>query len=79
MVKDAEKYKSQDEEHKAKIAAKNQLESYAFQLKSTMEEETVKSKLSEEDRRRQEVCPMEQEECQEVHLGVLGVEARRVN
>ncbi|KAL5474526.1 hypothetical protein EMCRGX_G026484 [Ephydatia muelleri] len=27
---------------------------------------------------RQEVCPMEQEECQEVHLGVLGVEARRV-
>eukprot|EP00731_Ephydatia_muelleri_P038500 Em0785g1a len=27
MVKDAEKYKSQDEEHKAKIAAKNQLES----------------------------------------------------
>ena len=51
MVKDAEKYKSQDEEHKAKIAAKNQLESYAFQLKSTMEEETVKSKLSEEDRK----------------------------
>ena len=52
MVKDAEKYKSQDEEHKAKIAAKNQLESYAFQLKSTMEEETVKSKLSEEDRKK---------------------------
>eukprot|EP00731_Ephydatia_muelleri_P020921 Em0013g648a len=51
MVKDAEKYKSQDEKHKAKIAAKNQLESYAFQLKSTMEEETVKSKLSEEDRK----------------------------
>eukprot|EP00731_Ephydatia_muelleri_P022399 Em0014g990a len=52
MVKDAEKYKSQDEEHKAKIAAKNQLESYTFQLKSTMEEETVKSKLSEEDRKK---------------------------
>ncbi|KAL5474518.1 hypothetical protein EMCRGX_G026474 [Ephydatia muelleri] len=52
MVKDAEKYKSQDEEHKAKIAAKNQLESYTLQLKSTMEEETVKSKLSEEDRKK---------------------------
>eukprot|EP00731_Ephydatia_muelleri_P022081 Em0014g672a len=52
MVKDAEKYKSQDEEHKAKIAAKNQLESYAFQLRITMEEETVKSKLSEEDRKK---------------------------
>ena len=49
MVKEADKYKSQDDEHRAKVAAKNQLESYAFTLKSTVEDDAVKGKLSEED------------------------------
>ena len=52
MVKEAEKFKTQDEQQRAKIAAKNSLETYAFSMKSTMEEDAVKSKLSEEDRKK---------------------------
>ena len=51
MVKEAEKFKSQDDEHRSKITAKNQLESYAFSMKSTMEEDSIKDKVSEEDRK----------------------------
>ena len=51
MVQEAEQYREDDERQRERIAAKNQLEAYAFQLKSTMEEEAVKSKLSEEDRK----------------------------
>ncbi|KAL5489287.1 hypothetical protein EMCRGX_G018359 [Ephydatia muelleri] len=52
MVKEAETFKTQDEQQRAKIAAKNSLETYAFSMKSTMEEDAVKSKLSEEDRKK---------------------------
>eukprot|EP00731_Ephydatia_muelleri_P019928 Em0012g753a len=51
MVKEAEKFKSQDDDHRSKITAKNQLESYAFSMKSTMEEDSIKDKVSEEDRK----------------------------
>ena len=43
MVKEAEEYKSED------IQAKNSLESYAFNMKSTMEDEKIKNKISEKD------------------------------
>jgi L1 cell adhesion molecule like protein len=49
MVNDAEKFKDEDEQQKERIAAKNNLESYIFNLKSTMDEEQVKGKLSEEE------------------------------
>eukprot|EP00731_Ephydatia_muelleri_P019939 Em0012g764a len=39
MVKEAEQFKTQDEQQRAKIAAKNSLETYAFSMKSTMEED----------------------------------------
>ena len=51
MVNEAEQYREEDERQRERISAKNQLEAYAFQLKSTMEEEAIKSKLSEEDRK----------------------------
>jgi len=51
MVNEAEKYKAQDEEQKERISAKNHLESYAFQMKSTMEDEKLKDKISEEDKK----------------------------
>ncbi|OTF72857.1 Group 28 mite allergen-like protein (Heat shock protein 70), partial [Euroglyphus maynei] len=51
MVREAEQYHEEDERQRERISAKNQLEAYAFQLKSTMEEEAVKSKLSEDDRK----------------------------
>lgn len=50
MVNEAERYKSEDDAHRERIQAKNSLESYAFSMKSTMEEDKVKEKVSEEDR-----------------------------
>jgi L1 cell adhesion molecule like protein len=51
MVNDAEKYKEEDEKQRDRIAAKNALESYAFSLKSTVEDEKVKDKISDEDKK----------------------------
>lgn len=50
MVADAEKFKAEDEAIKEKIQSKNGLESYAYQMKSTIEDEKVKDKISEEDK-----------------------------
>jgi len=60
MVADAEKYKGEDDAQKERIEAKNALESYAFNLKSSLENDNIKSKISEEDR--QKVC----DKCKEV-------------
>ena len=49
-MKDAEKYKGEDEAQRERITAKNALESYAFNMKSTIEDEKLKDKLSEEDK-----------------------------
>ncbi|XP_041112336.1 heat shock 70 kDa protein-like [Polyodon spathula] len=51
MVQDADKYRAQDDAQREKIAAKNSLESYAFNMKSSVEEENVKSKISEDDKK----------------------------
>lgn len=45
MVNDAEKYKADDEKQKDRISAKNSLESYCFNLKSTVEDDKVKDKI----------------------------------
>uniref|UniRef100_A0A8D8M3B4 Heat shock 70 kDa protein cognate 4 n=1 Tax=Cacopsylla melanoneura TaxID=428564 RepID=A0A8D8M3B4_9HEMI len=50
MVNDAEKYKAEDEKQKSVIAAKNSLESYCFNMKSTVEDEKLKDKISEAER-----------------------------
>jgi len=49
MVNDAEKYKVDDEKQRDIIAAKNNLESYCFNMKSTLDDEKVKGKISEAD------------------------------
>ena len=51
MVNEAEKYKEEDDKQKEKISAKNALESYAFNLKSSVEDEKLKDKISEEDKK----------------------------
>merc|ERR1711963_747875 len=51
MVNDAEKFKADDEKQKEKISAKNGLESYCFNMKSTMEDESLKAKISEEEKK----------------------------
>ncbi|KAI5710434.1 hypothetical protein M8J75_008615 [Diaphorina citri] len=50
MVNDAEKYKAEDEKQKAVISAKNSLESYCFNMKSTVEDEKLKDKISDAER-----------------------------
>jgi L1 cell adhesion molecule like protein len=50
MVRDAEKYKEEDEKQRDRLQAKNALESYAFNMKSTIEDEKLKDKISQEDR-----------------------------
>jgi len=51
MVNDAEKYKDEDDKQKHRISAKNSLESYAFHMKSTIEDEKIKDKISDEDKK----------------------------
>jgi len=50
MVNDAEKYKQEDEAQREKITAKNGLESYCFNMKTTVEDEKLKDKISAEDK-----------------------------
>jgi len=50
MVNDAETFKADDELQKERIAAKNGLESYCFNMKNTMDDEKLKDKISEEDK-----------------------------
>ena len=51
MVNEADKYKEEDEKQKNRIAAKNSLESYAFHMKSTIEDEKLKDKVSADDKK----------------------------
>merc|ERR1712056_38992 len=49
MVNDAEKYKADDEKQKERISSKNGLESYCFNMKTTIEDGKLKGKISESD------------------------------
>merc|ERR1712059_162920 len=49
MVNDAEKYKADDDKQKDRISAKNGLESYCFNMKTTLDGEKVKDKISGDD------------------------------
>merc|ERR1719245_2446905 len=51
MVQDAEKFKNEDENQRERIGSKNQLESYAFNMKSTVEDEKFKDKISDDDKK----------------------------
>ena len=50
MVKEAEDFKQEDEENLGRIQSKNELENYAYQMKNTLNDEKLSSKLSEEDK-----------------------------
>uniref|UniRef100_A0A8C2Q0C7 Heat shock protein family A (Hsp70) member 8 n=1 Tax=Cyprinus carpio TaxID=7962 RepID=A0A8C2Q0C7_CYPCA len=52
MVQEAEKYKVEDDVQRDKVSAKNGLESYAFNMKSTVEDEKLKGKISDEDKQK---------------------------
>merc|ERR1712083_277996 len=52
MVNDAEKFKDDDEKQKERISAKNNLESYCFNMKTTIEDEKVKDKIGEDEKKK---------------------------
>ncbi|XP_010452091.1 PREDICTED: probable mediator of RNA polymerase II transcription subunit 37c [Camelina sativa] len=52
MVQEAEKYKSEDEEHKKKVEAKNALENYAYNLRNTIRDEKIGEKLPAADKKK---------------------------
>jgi len=49
MVSEAEKYKDEDDKQKERVAAKNRLESYIFNLKSSLDTAEIKAKLSADE------------------------------
>lgn len=51
MVNEAEKYKGEDEKMRKRIEAKNSFENYCFQMKNTINEEKIREKLSEDDKK----------------------------
>merc|ERR1712088_968831 len=50
MVNDAEKYAEEDTAHKKKVEAKNGLESYAYNLRNTLNDEKFKDKIDSGDK-----------------------------
>lgn len=52
MVQDADEYKADDDRQRDRIAAKNSLESYAFNVKSSLQDEKLKDRISQEDRKK---------------------------
>eukprot|EP00240_Pyramimonas_obovata_P003336 CAMPEP_0118920866 /NCGR_PEP_ID=MMETSP1169-20130426/298_1 /TAXON_ID=36882 /ORGANISM="Pyramimonas obovata, Strain CCMP722" /LENGTH=650 /DNA_ID=CAMNT_0006861481 /DNA_START=101 /DNA_END=2053 /DNA_ORIENTATION=+ len=52
MVQEAEKYKAEDEEHKKKVDAKNQLENYAYNMRNSINDEKVAGKIDADDKKK---------------------------
>lgn len=51
MVQEADQYRAEDEAQKEKVTAKNTLESLAFNMKSTVEDDKLKDKISADDKK----------------------------
>merc|ERR1712224_579905 len=49
-VAEAEKYKSEDEDHRKKIEAKNSLENYCYSMRNTLKDSKFEGKVSDEDK-----------------------------
>jgi L1 cell adhesion molecule like protein len=50
MVSDAEKYKKEDDIQRERISSKNSLESYCFNMKTSINDDKIASKLSADDK-----------------------------
>ena len=50
MVNEAERYKNEDEAQRERITAKNALESYCFNMKTSVEDEKIKDKIDPSDK-----------------------------
>eukprot|EP00245_Coleochaete_scutata_P002680 TRINITY_DN1364_c0_g1_i1.p1 TRINITY_DN1364_c0_g1~~TRINITY_DN1364_c0_g1_i1.p1 ORF type:complete len:653 (-),score=188.83 TRINITY_DN1364_c0_g1_i1:350-2308(-) len=54
MVRDAEKYKAEDDEAKKRVEAKNSLENYAYNMRNTLSDPNVGGKLDAADKKKME-------------------------
>ncbi|NXV24419.1 HSP70 protein, partial [Cepphus grylle] len=52
MVQEAEKYKAEDEANRDRVAAKNSLESYTYNMKQTVEDDKLKGKITDQDKQK---------------------------
>lgn len=52
MVKEAERYKSDDEKMRKKVEAKNNFENYVYSIRNSSKDEKIKEKLSEDDKKK---------------------------
>ena len=52
MISEAEKYKEEDEQVAERIRAHNELESYAYNLRSSINDESNKDKISSDDKKK---------------------------
>jgi len=50
IVEDAEKYRAEDEKVKLKVEARNELETYTYSVKNSLNDTNISSKLSPEDK-----------------------------
>jgi len=51
MMSDTERYKEEDDRHRDRLQAKNALESYMFNMKQTIEDNKLKDKISDDERK----------------------------
>jgi len=51
MVREAEKFSDEDKLAKEKVEAKNQLESFTYQMKSTLGEENIQNQLTDDEKK----------------------------
>lgn len=51
MVQEADRYKAEDDVQRDRVQAKNALESLSFNMKSTVEDDKIKDKISPEDKK----------------------------
>lgn len=50
-MKEAEKFKGEDEKIRNKIEAKNNLENYLYSVKNTLQDDKMKDKFQENDKK----------------------------
>ncbi|PKU86288.1 heat shock cognate 70 kDa protein [Dendrobium catenatum] len=50
LLQEAERYKTEDEEHKKKVEAKNALENYTYNMRNTIKDEKIGGKLNSADK-----------------------------
>jgi len=56
MVADAERYKAEDQKHADRVKAKNAVEHYIYTVRSTLQDEKFKDKITAEDKAKAEQC-----------------------